>query len=834
MFLQAAGRAQQNGNGGGIQLTRDAVAALQHAAQVAAVNQANKLGPHGGGAGVNGSIRPPAPVLQPNLGQGPNQGMSNLHTQAQLQAAMNAQRAAQQGGGLAAANNQAALFLMQNQLAQAQAQAQAANNAAQGGPYLQNNTLAAAAAAAAAVAATTQAAQARAAAVGNANQLLQLQQAAQAAGLPRPQAMAWAQNQALQSAAIAQHNLAQQNLAQNNPALLAAALQAQQARAALQVQQLAAHQQAAAAAAARPMGQSQNNMAAAQQLQVLRQLQARLNAAQAPNALAAAAGPVAAPKPTEAQLQALRTALARSAAGRAALNAANVLGANNPRGGMPNVGNGAGQGQVNPLQQAINLQLLLQQQRNAVQVQQAQAQVNAMANNLAGLQNNAAAAALGSQLAALQQAAMANGQRNMQMQNNAANALAGLNGVGGPNGAGGLNGGSNINEVMLQNLKQMQLAKAMQDSANAAAANGMQSMQGMQQQGGGGGAGAGGGDKASPGGDAAAAAANTNKEQRRLALACVALQLARGGMTVEQAINSGIMGGMSVTDVKFIVECYNAERQRMQGEGSPGVGGPGGQQGPPQQGMPGGGNGGYPGMHGHMGEGGMGEMAQHGIPGMPPGMGYANSPNAAPGSPAGEEHREGIPLGASRFGPGPVSLPTGHASAPVSPPHSGSRNSPIQRGALTAAASEADGLIHETRSEGGASAELAADAAATMAALAKEPFDAFSYAFFGPTETGPGGELLGELETGGNGDGALEPVNMGALEAGPRGPGPLGGPKGPLAALGELPPDQAAWLRAAASANQALWAGEGAEEGPMSNDEIAARLANLDLGSGFF
>ncbi|GFH07882.1 uncharacterized protein HaLaN_02751 [Haematococcus lacustris] len=50
-----------------------------------------------------------------------------------------------------------------------------------------------------------------------------------------------------------------------------------------------------------------------------------------------------------------------------------------------------------------------------------------------------------------------------------------------------------------------------------------------------------------------------NTEQRRLALACVALQLARGGISVEQAISRGVMGGMSVTDVQFVVECYNAE-----------------------------------------------------------------------------------------------------------------------------------------------------------------------------------------------------------------------------------------------------------------------------------
>jgi hypothetical protein len=33
---------------------------------------------------------------------------------------------------------------------------------------------------------------------------------------------------------------------------------------------------------------------------------------------------------------------------------------------------------------------------------------------------------------------------------------------------------------------------------------------------------------------------------------------------------------------------------------------------------------------------------------------------------------------------------------------------------------------------------------------------------------------------------------------------------------------------------QAMWAGDGGEDTAFSNDEIAARLANLDLGSGFF
>ncbi|GLC41175.1 hypothetical protein PLESTB_001530100 [Pleodorina starrii] len=885
MFLQTAARAQQqNGtnSAGGIALTRDAVAALQHAAQVATVNQA-KMGPHGNGTGANGAIRPPVSAGPP-LSLGQNQALANLQTQAHLQAAMNAQRAAaqaaaaQQSNGLSAANNQAALFLVQNQLAQAQA----AGNA--GNPFglqngLQNNPIAAAAAAAAAVAASTQAAQARAAAVGNAN-LLQLQQAAQAAGLQRPQAMAWAQNQALQNAAIAQHNLAQHNLAQqnlaaaqNNPALLAAALQAQQARAALQVQQLAAQQQAAAAAA-RPLAPAQQgNVAAAaqQQLQVLRQLQARLNAAQAPNALAAvaAAAPAAAAKPTEAQLQALRTALARSAAGRAALNAANVLGANTPRNAVPPANNGAGAPPaLNPLQQAINIQLLLQQQRNAVQVQQAQAQVTAaMANNIAAnIQNNAAAAALNGQLAALQQAAaasaVANGQRPV-LQGNTAAALAGMSGVGGPN-AGVLN------DAMLQNLQKMQLAKAMQDSAAAASVTGL-SMPAA--------------DKGSQGGDAAAAAAtNSSKEQRRLALACVALQLARGGMTVEQAINSGIMGGMSVTDVKFIVECYNAERQRMQSEGAPGGGAApaaanggairaGPQQpgappphgGVPQQGLPPGLPGGHigaaGGLHGIPGHlqgpvdlgvhggtmNGMGAphgmvghhhgMSPNGMPPQPP-LPFGHSPSA-PGSPAvGGDLKDAAALAATAGGSasrlGPIPIP-GHSSAPVSPPRTASQGSPTNtRTRLTGAGSDVDGGAHETRSEGGASAELAADAAAAVAALAKEPFDAFSYAFFGATE-GPGmGELLGELETGGAADGELESGAVAPLDAEAH-PGEHGRIVGasPLNGLGELAPDQAAWLRAAASANQAMWAGEGAEDGPM-NDEIAARLANLDLGSGFF
>ncbi len=203
--------------------------------------------------------------------------------------------------------------------------------------------------------------------------------------------------------------------------------------------------------------------------------------------------------------------------------------------------------------------------------------MNANLANLANMQNANVAAlnGLNGQLAALQQQAVAagaaaNGQRPPMPPGNPSAALAA--------GIGALNAGGagSVSEQLLQNLQKIQLAKAMQEGAAAAAAAAA-SMPGGLSNGGAPAA----GEKGLPGAQPAAGgdvAANNSKEQRRLALACVALQLARGGMTVEQAINSGIMGGMSVTDVKFIVECYNAERDRMKGEaggGAPGGGGPG-------------------------------------------------------------------------------------------------------------------------------------------------------------------------------------------------------------------------------------------------------------------
>ena len=87
-FLQASRAPLANGANGGVTLSRDAVAALQHAAQVAAGQGKLEAQP------PNGGLRPQLAAVVPNLGQGQNQALANLHTQAQLQVAMNAQRAA--------------------------------------------------------------------------------------------------------------------------------------------------------------------------------------------------------------------------------------------------------------------------------------------------------------------------------------------------------------------------------------------------------------------------------------------------------------------------------------------------------------------------------------------------------------------------------------------------------------------------------------------------------------------------------------------------------------------------------------------------------------------
>ncbi len=200
-----------------------------------------------------------------------------------------------------------------------------------------------------------------------------------------------------------------------------------------------------------------------------------------------------------------------------------------------------------------------------------------------------------------------------------------------------------------------------------------------------------------------------------------------------------------------------------------------------------------------------------GLPGAPPGLGRANGGPGGYGSPGTPSSP--APLDAtSRESLSQITLarplpPLGAGrSAPVSPPRS--QGSPAARGPLTTAGSVSDAA--ETRSEGGASEQIAADAAATMAALAgKEvPFDAFSYAFFGATgEPSPGlggglGDLMGELE-GGEGE-ELEPCGGGEVARGAGGvAAEVLGAKALLGAGAlDLAPDQAEWLRAAAATNQ--------------------------------
>eukprot|EP00195_Chlamydomonas_chlamydogama_P009570 CAMPEP_0202895264 /NCGR_PEP_ID=MMETSP1392-20130828/4505_1 /ASSEMBLY_ACC=CAM_ASM_000868 /TAXON_ID=225041 /ORGANISM="Chlamydomonas chlamydogama, Strain SAG 11-48b" /LENGTH=726 /DNA_ID=CAMNT_0049580213 /DNA_START=66 /DNA_END=2246 /DNA_ORIENTATION=+ len=237
-------------------------------------------------------------------------------------------------------------------------------------------------------------------------------------------------------------------------------------------------------------------------------------------------------------------------------------------------------------------------------------------------------------------------------------------------------------ELLLSTLQQAkaQPAHGGAQAAQVAAANGMQA------------------------GEAGGAAPNTaNKEQRRLALACVALQLARGGVSVEQAINSGIMGGMSVTDVRFIVECYNAERARMK------------------------------------------ELS-----GGPPSG--SNSVVGSSESPTGKN--------GSIFGDGAPAVAT------TPPEKRGNLSVPGSPGVSSQAGSDAGSHRGSVISEGAAATATQA-AAELLGLNTHEPlgdpngvgFNAFSYDFFG-VGNGSGGDLLEELEPGAGGDEALE----GALE----------------------------------------------------------------------
>ena len=220
-----------------------------------------------------------------------------------------------------------------------------------------------------------------------------------------------------------------------------------------------------------------------------------------------------------------------------------------------------------------------------------------------------------------------------------------------------------------------------------------------------------------------------SKEQRRMALACVALQLAHSGLSVDQAIHSGIMGGMSVTDVRFIVEVYNAEVARTKDASD-------GRRGPPD--------------------------ARDTI----------------------FEGADGISQRSTQH-----TAASGHASC-GSPAHSSSY-------AGSDAGNSAPG-----RSRGGSVVGSAADLMHADLAFGDDgtqapPFNAFSYGFFGESSGGDG-ELLGDLEA---------DVEGGVYH--PRAP----------------------WQQSEGSGQP-----DEGHEAPhkQQDDDVAERLAKLDLGYGFF
>lgn len=955
LFLQRAQHQQQQqqqmpiSNGNNMNLSRDAMAALAHAAQVAVVQQ---------------NLQNQASMKQQQQQQqfqqgGIGPGSSNLQVHQQLQAALQAQlqqqqQAARQQQGQPQQqqhplNSPAAMFLMQNQLQQQQQQYS-----------MQSNNPTAAAAAAALQGRTLP---------NGANNLLQLQQAAAdiQAGRPpinwskhvlqNPQTTLQQQQQAQQAQQMA--------AAQSNPGLLAAALQ-RHAAANIQSQMQAAQ---AAQVRSNAAAAANNKSTPAAQLQVLRQLHAHyaqagngvdpsvINRAAAMAAQAAqqqqqaqlqaqqlaqqqAQQQQAAQKQSSAQLQALRQALSRNAAGRAALNAANDhLRGNAPRGGTVN---------MQQLNMQATAQMIMQQQRTAQQ----QALANAsMVQNISNLQHGRSAADRAATTQQMfQNAAMFPGGQQQRgpglpqpphMQQQGGTALhqqpqLGLDQF-------------DVTQAQLL-INSLQQAKAAGLEPRPPSSNGAPYQNGSQHS-------------SNPGSPPGGPSGNgplangslASKEQRRLALACVALQLARGGMTVQQAIDNGIMGGMSGTDVNFIIECYNAENARMKGD-SNGSGG------------------------GHMN--GMTPQPNGGPPGFSNGNGLAfQQTHSASGSDM-LSRLQAQSQASSQFGSPPnsdasasVFEPQGHSpkegsySSSNSPPpgshpflHQGASSYLTQRSLTEAAAAQplprgntGTSLDSSTTSSAGdrpASGDQMAEPSAQNL-LAGGPggadnpppgrFDAFVYDFFGgeipagmdgelealqSLSAGQlGGELGGALEDGEGSEGARaddaleeEMLSLIGSDSGehddlgnmhhtpmqqqffqqskqatqyggqalpqysrmPQQGMANGGQQmmmnsgqqqqqfashqasnaaaaaanaaavmnavqqGGRSSAGEvlsrmdaeqlaqfaLSPE-AAWLQAAAIANKALWEG-GEDEEPLSNDDLNLRLANLDLGSGFF
>jgi hypothetical protein len=219
---------------------------------------------------------------------------------------------------------------------------------------------------------------------------------------------------------------------------------------------------------------------------------------------------------------------------------------------------------------------------------------------------------------------------------------------------------------------------------------------------------------------------------------------------MDQAIHSGIMGGMSVTDVRFIVDVYNAEMARMK--------------------------------EGVEAEGGYGHSEKEQAAGLNP----AKLPGLSTGS-------------SSRL------------ASPDSPARSSCAGSESGHGAF------GGGSVHAGQSSrAGSALGGAADLVQDLS-----NFDAFSYGFFGSgghdeLEAGLEEALLGELEELGSGGAVLEEFPMSLSEAG-------------------MDDQQlSAWAGKGGVVEGRLGGAAESVKAVKKEDDVAERLANLDLGYGFF
>lgn len=311
-----------------------------------------------------------------------------------------------------------------------------------------------------------------------------------------------------------------------------------------------------------------------------------------------------------------------------------------------------------------------------------------------------------------------------------------------------------------------------------------------------------------------------NKEQRQAALACVAVQLAQQGISIDQAIHSGVMGGMSVSDVHFIMDVYN---RHLKEQGAGGGASPAGTG----SGVP--------------------------APALAAKSPADSLPSAFTSVPGIEAAAAAAAVRQAQLGAlPPDQRPLSIRSASPAPSSCGGSEVGGATGARSRAAS-AVGL--------GMSADVAPDLGGPSS-FDNDAFNAFTYGFFGQLAGGGGGgegvDLLEELEgsgledsgkdgngAGGNSDIPLWQSDGGLPEWG--GQGVENGLQESGEGGGE-DEDDPAWLHdedgqaqgAAAQLAQvaglpaAAAAALGLDQNARLPDDVAARLANLDLGSGFF